>query len=169
MPRNRYDDPDTPGLYVQVSCRRANDPNEPAETASSPGHLQISTHDERADARAAELLGEARGLIAALVSTIKSGEAYSDELDKMRGDWMAKAVDFRAELTGTYVTLTRQTAKGVIRALHRGANLAWPPEELVTGALDDVPYVQDPAPAETEQRTDRPGIVSPGATGYRLS
>lgn len=156
MPRDRIDDPDTPGLYVQVNCRRAND----AEGGGSPGHLQISTHDERADARVVELLGEASALLHS------GGDDTTAEEGELRrwliAEWTWKLDNFRAELTGTYVTLTPDTSLQLVKLTHRGRNLAYPPgSPRVPGALDGV---RIPRAGETSPQSLNP----PGATGYRL-
>jgi hypothetical protein len=162
MPRDRFDDPDTPGLFVQVNCRRAADP----EGGGTPGHLQISTHDERADARVRELLDEAGQLINMLTSAVRSGEQDSQTMIDARSTWRTKVDTFRAELTGTYVTLVPDTVRPLIKQLHRGWNLAYPGgAERVPGVLDgiELPHVSD---AVRQASEPQPGVV--GATGYKL-
>lgn len=163
MPRDRIDDPDTPGLYVQVNCRRAND----AEGGGSPGHLQISTHDERADLRALQLLEEADRLVAMLVSAVHSGEPDSQTMIDAREEWRAKWFptvpgNVRSELTGTYVTLDPETSLRLVKLIHRGRNLAHPPgSPKVPGLLDGVRI-----PRAGEVRNE--ALDPPGATGYPL-
>jgi hypothetical protein len=167
MPRERFDDPNTPGLYVQVNWRRAarpEDPDDPDGEGGAPGRLQISTHDERADARVLELLAEASRVVAAHTSALRSGEQDSDTMAAMREQWWARVERFRAELTGTYVDLQPYTARGLIKSLHRGRNLAFPPRvtSLVSEALSDVHI---PRAGETPADGTLP---TPGSTGYRL-
>lgn len=158
MPRDRFDDPDTPGLYAQVNCRRDND-----DGRGVPGHLQISTHDERADARVLELLDEAREVINMLASALSSGERDSQTMIDARHEWRVRVDNFRAELTGTYVTLHSETTRKLIKALHRGENLARPPGAArLPGALDGV---RIPRAGETPVAGQLP---APGASGYPL-
>lgn len=156
MPRDRFDDPDTPGLYAQVNCRRDND-----DGRGVPGHLQISTHDERSDARVLELLDRASDLLYAGGdnTTAEEGEL----LRWLRARWTWEVANFRAELTGTYVTLHSETTRKLIKALHRGENLARPPGAArLPGALDGV---RIPRAGETPAAGQLP---APGASGYPL-
>jgi hypothetical protein len=158
MPRDRFDDPDTSGLFVQVNCRRDND-----DGRGTPGHLQISTHDERADARISELLADGATIMAALYSAVRSGEPMIPDLEWLHGEWSWKVRTFRTELTGTYVTLDGETGRKLIKALHRGENLARPPGEArLPGALDGV---RIPRAGESPAAGQLP---APGATGYPL-
>lgn len=155
MPRDRYDDPETDGLFVQVNCRRDND-----DGLGSPGHVQISTHDGQPFGRVVELIGTAGQLIGALLSAAKCAEQPSRDLEWLVGEWAWKVQTYNQELTGTYVTLTPETNKALIKTLHRFGNLAWPPVEQVTGALDGVTI-----PRAGEQSP--PGsLPPPGATGW---
>lgn len=166
MPRDQFDDPETDGRYVQVNWRRAarpEDPDDPDADGGSPGHLQISTHDERADARVLELLREADQLVAVLTSAVLSGEQDSPQMAEARTAWRTKVDTFRAELTGTYVSLDRDTSAKVIKSLHRGRNLAWPPRIRVADALGGARI-----PRAGEIVVGTPELPLPGATGYPL-
>jgi hypothetical protein len=150
MPRERIDDPDTEGLYVQVNWRAHDD-----DDTHDPGHVQISIHDERQDARVFELLDEAHDLIGMLTSVIRSGEADSETTQEARQKWRAKLDEFRAELTGTYVTLTPETIKPLLRTIHKAERQAWP-------------RAVDPGSAAELAITGPPSLPVPGASGYPL-
>lgn len=162
MPRDRIDDPDTPGLYVQVNCRRHND----AE-GGGPGHLQISTHDERADLRACQLLEEANRLIGEILPAVPSKSEWrqklAEEVEAWRAKWLPTVPgNARSELTGTYVTLGPDTSLQLVKLIHRGRNLAYPPgSPKVPGLLDGVRI-----PRAGEVRNE--ALDPPGATGYPL-
>lgn len=152
MPREKIPDHDTPGLYVQVNWSRL-DEDEPA---TPPGHVQISTHDERTDARVFELLESARLIIT------RGGDIPSEHVTWLVAEWQWRLDNFRAELTGSYVTLHPDTQRHLIRTLHRAGNQAWP-EPHVTGVLDGVRI-----PRAGEQVA--PGeLPPPGATGYPVA
>ena len=160
MPRERFDDLDTPGLYAQVNWRKPDD-----DGTGNPGYLQLSTHDERIEARARELLDEAKQLVAMHTSAVRSGESDSDEMLKARESWWGKLSSFQGELTATYVTLTPDTAGKMIKSLHKGRNQAWPPgQPKLPGALDgvEIPRAGEAPPRGTE-------LPAPGATGYPMS
>lgn len=159
MPRNRFDDPDTPGLYAQLNWRR----HDEIPDSTAPGHIQISTHDEQADARVAELLDGAGRLVAMLVSAVRSGESMTRDDEWLVAEWKWKATTFRSELTGTYVTLNPDTQRGMIRTLHRAGNQVWPPRERTPGILDGVSI-----PRAAELAHEAVDLPAPGATGYKL-
>ena len=163
MPREKIPDPFTDGLYVMVNWRRAGeDPPDP--------YVQVSTHDERADARVRELLDSGARLVAALTSAVRSGETMSNDLEWVRAEWFWKLDTFRAELTGSFVTLTPGTAAHFNRTLHRARAQAWPPESLVSGALDQAPSIPAAPTSAAEHGVTGPApMPPPGATGYQVS
>jgi hypothetical protein len=166
MPRDRIDDPDTPGLYVQVNCRPAESgPGGELEAGGGdPGHLQISIHDERRDARVLELLADASRIMAALDETAELEEQQSRDLAWLRAEWSQKCDTFRAELTATYVTLRPDTSRTLIRLLHRGRNKAYPP------GANRIPEVIDATPGIPRAGESPPAgtLPAPGASGYPL-
>lgn len=173
MPRERFDDATTDGLYVQLNWRRAvpadAGPDDPDYEGGSPGHLQISTHDERADARVRELVNSAAELIGALTSAVLSGERMSDELEGMRRAWVDALTRYRPELTGSYTSLDRSTALSLVRNLHRSIRQVWPPTERVSTVMDGVPLFASTLGAIPANPPQEPPPDPPGATGYRLS
>jgi len=144
MPREKIEDPGTPGLFVQVNWRR----HDEVSGFDAPGHVQISTHNERQDVEVARLLDEAGTLLSFLTSVIASGEQLSERDHERLQAWRDRRVQYAPELTGTYITLTPETIRKLVRLLHRGRGQGYghgrPPRRPET-ALRELP-----AGAETE-------------------
>jgi hypothetical protein len=156
MPREKINDPDTEGLYVQVNWRAHNE----IPDSTAPGHVQISTHDERQDARVIELLEAAGSLLAGYGEEMTGRErpGWSEWRAKFFGD----ITEFRAELTGTYVTLTPETIGPLLRTIHKARRQVWPPE-AATGSTTELARQGPPViPREGE-------LPAPGATGYPVT
>jgi hypothetical protein len=133
MPRDRFDDPDTPGLYVQVNTRR---PDGDPQAPDTEGHCQISTHDEQGATTAAGLLGWALGIISNVDAPESGWPSQPPEWREAARAWLDKVASHAPELTGTYITLTPDTARKLIKSLHRGINLAWPDPNAVSIRVD---------------------------------
>jgi hypothetical protein len=145
MPRKTIYDTQTEGLCVRVNWRRHDDPE---SSPGDPGYVQISTHNEREDALALELLEQAAWLMAA------GGEDTSAEdgekICETRREWQARLEKFRSELTGTYVTLEPATMRSLLRTLHKSNMQAW-------DAAERARHVRFQVPADTEDRDPAAG------------
>jgi hypothetical protein len=96
---------------------------------------------------------------------MRSGEQDSDTMLQAREAWWSKVNKFRAELTGTYVTLGPDTTRRLIKSLHRNRNKAYPP------GANRIPEVIDATPGIPRAGESPPAgaLPAPGATGYPLS
>jgi hypothetical protein len=156
MPRERFDDQATEGLSVQVSWRKPDD-----DGTGNPGYVQISTHDEQHDARVVELLDAGRKIMAALVDTADLEEQPSRDLAWLYAEWCWKISPggYRAELTGSYVTLDARARRELLKTLHKADRQAEPGQNQID--------VRDPLGGVVS--TGQGGFaLLPGATGYPL-
>lgn len=140
MPRKTIYDTQTEGLCVRVNWRKHDDP-EADPNDQGQRYVQISTHNERQDALALELLEQAAWLMAA------GGEDTSAEdgekIREARREWQERFEQFRSELTGTYVTLEPATMRSLLKTLHRSNMQAW-------DAAERARHVRFEVPADTE-------------------
>jgi hypothetical protein len=113
MPRQRIQDPTTPGLYTQVSWRR----HDEIDDFEAPGHVQVSTINERADTEIARLLDEAYALLS------QNDEAI--DMDRWMA-WIDRQARFRDELTGWYASHDPETITELIKVLHKAKRQAFP-------------------------------------------
>jgi hypothetical protein len=115
MPRERFDDPTTPGLYTQVSWVR---PHETPNTGPD-GYVQVSTVNESASSLVADLFERA----ADLVGSIPADGPRQSEIET----WLSDYHSHKPELTGWYASHTAETLTELTKTLHKAKRQAFGP------------------------------------------
>lgn len=120
MPRERFDDPTTPGRYAQVNWRRHGDSDPDA-----PGYVQVSTHDQTEDHPAGELIGWAIGIISNVDAPTPGWALQTAEWREAARAWLDKAATHSAELDSNYAQLDEKQTAAMIKALHKARRQAF--------------------------------------------